>query len=147
MSSIILALGPWSWLVLGAVLFGLELLAPGVFLMWLGLAALLVGLASFAVDWSWQAQVVAFVVCALAAVPVWRRISIAQRGVEPEGFLNRRSEAFVGRVFTLEKPIVDGAGTVRIGDTIWRVTGPDLAAGSRVRVVRAEGALLTVESE
>ena len=48
------------------------------------------------------------------------------------------------REFTLEKPIVDGAGTVRIDDTIWRVAGPDAPAGSRVRVVHADGASLTV---
>ena len=60
-------------------------------------------------------------------------------------FLNRRAQGFVGRVFTLEKPIVDGSGTVRIGDTIWRVTGPDCAAGSRVKIARAEGATLFVE--
>ena len=59
--------------------------------------------------------------------------------------LNRRTEALVGRVFTLEKPIVDGVGRVRIDDTVWRVSGPDAAAGSRVEVVRADGANLTVE--
>jgi membrane protein implicated in regulation of membrane protease activity len=48
-------------------------------------------------------------------------------------------------VFTLEKPIVGGTGTVRIDDTIWRLAGPDLAGGSRVRVVRADAALLVVE--
>ncbi len=50
----------------------------------------------------------------------------------------------MGRVFTLEKPIVDGAGTVRIDDTVWRVAGPDAPAGSRVRIVQADGASLTV---
>ena len=59
--------------------------------------------------------------------------------------LNRRTEALVGRVFTLEKPIVDGVGTVRIDDTIWRVRGPDRPAGSRVRVTQADGANLAVE--
>ena len=54
--------------------------------------------------------------------------------------LNRRTEALVGRVFTLEKPIVDGIGTVRIDDTIWRVRGPDCPAGSRVKVTQADGA-------
>jgi membrane protein implicated in regulation of membrane protease activity len=59
-------------------------------------------------------------------------------------FLNRRTDALVGREFTLEKPIIDGFGTVRIDDTIWRVAGPDAPAGSRVRIVQAEGANLTV---
>ena len=59
-------------------------------------------------------------------------------------FLNKRTEAMIGREFTLEKPIVDGSGTVRIDDTIWRVAGPDTPAGSRVRIVQADGASLTV---
>lgn len=145
MMSSLLAYGPWTWLVVGAVLLGVELIAPGVFMLWLGLAALLVGVVSFAIAWSWQAQIIAFVVFSLAAVPLWRRISLSQKAAPNEAFLNRRSEAFVGRVFTLEKPIVDGAGTVRIDDSIWRVTGPDTPAGNRVKVIRADGGLLTVE--
>jgi membrane protein implicated in regulation of membrane protease activity len=60
-------------------------------------------------------------------------------------FLNRRAEAFVGRVFTLEKPIVDGSGTIPIDDTVWRITGADVPAGCRVKVVRVEGTALHVE--
>ena len=91
MAEMFVTLGTWNWLIFGLLLMGLELLVPGVFLFWLGLAALL-----------------------------------------------------VGRVCTLEKPIVDGSGTVRIDDTIWRVAGPDAPAGSRVRIVHADGASLTV---
>ena len=78
-------------------------------------------------------------------MPVWRRLALGTRKADDaNAFLNRRAEALVGRVFTLEKPIVDGFGTVRIDDTIWRVAGPDVPAGSRVRVVQADGANLTV---
>ena len=59
-------------------------------------------------------------------------------------FLNKRADALVGRVFTLEKPIIDGSGTVKIDDTVWRVAGPDTPAGSRVKIVQADGASLTV---
>jgi membrane protein implicated in regulation of membrane protease activity len=142
----LLAYGPWTWLVIGVVLLAIELVAPGVFMLWLGLAAILVGVVSFAVDWTWQSQIIAFVVFSIAAVPLWRRLSRGQNSAPSEGFLNRRADAFVGRVFTLEKPIVDGAGTVRINDSIWRVSGPDAPAGSRVKVVSSDGGLLTVES-
>jgi inner membrane protein len=126
-------------------LMTLELFAPGVFLFWLGLAALLVGLVSFALHPAWQTQLLMFAVFALTAVPIWRRLLRGQRAASDSNpFLNRRAAALVGRVFTLEKPIVDGFGTVRIDDTIWRVAGPDAPAGSRVRVVRADGANLTV---
>jgi membrane protein implicated in regulation of membrane protease activity len=144
MAEMFVTLGTWNWLVLGLLLMGLELLAPGVFLFWLGLAALLVGLLSFALSLSWQLQILMFAVFAAAAVPLWRRVARRNTGVNSNPFLNKRADALVGRVFTLEKPIVDGAGMVRIDDTIWRVAGPDAPAGSRVRIVRADGASLTV---
>jgi membrane protein implicated in regulation of membrane protease activity len=147
MAEMFVTLGTWNWLIFGLILMALELLAPGIFLFWLGLAALLVGLLSFVfnVNPSWQLQILMFAVFAAAAVPLWRRV--ARRNTmasKSNPFLNKRSDALVGRVFTLEKPIVDGSGTVRIDDTIWRVAGPDAPAGSRVRIVHADGASLTV---
>ena len=137
--------GTWNWLILAAVLMALELIVPGVFLFWLGLAALLVGLVSFVVYPSWQAQLLMFAAFAAVAVPAWRQLARGTRQADAANtFLNRRAEALVGRVFTLEKPIVDGAGTLRIDDTVWRVAGPDTPAGSRVKIVRADGANLTV---
>jgi membrane protein implicated in regulation of membrane protease activity len=145
MAEMFSTLGTWNWLVFGLLLMGFELMLPGVFLFWLGLAALLVGLLSFVIAPSWQLQLLMFAVFAAAAVPVWRRVAHSNSGVSNSNpFLNKRSEAMIGRVFTLEKPIIDGAGTVRIDDTIWRVAGPDTPAGSRVRIVRADGASLTV---
>ncbi|HYW63633.1 MAG TPA: NfeD family protein [Bradyrhizobium sp.] len=146
MSNMFSTLGSWNWLILGLVLMALELMAPGVFLFWLGLAALLVGVLSFALQPPWQVQILLFAVFAAAAVPLWRRLARRDGGASASNpFLNKRADALVGRVFTLEKPIVDGAGTVRIDDTVWRVAGPDTPAGSRVRIVRADGASLTVE--
>ena len=75
-----------------------------------------------------------FAVFAAVAVPVWRRLAQSNSAASASNpFLNRRADALVGRVFTLEKPIIDGSGTVRIDDTIWRVAGPDAPAGSRVK--------------
>jgi membrane protein implicated in regulation of membrane protease activity len=145
MSEMLSMLGTWNWLIFGLVLMALELMAPGVFLFWLGLAALLVGALSFAFQPSWQVQILLFAVFAAAAAPVWRRLARRDGGASvSHPFLNRRADALVGRAFTLEKPIVDGSGSVRIDDTVWRVAGPDLPAGSRVRIVRADGASLTV---
>jgi hypothetical protein len=145
MTEMFVTLGTWNWLIFGVVLMALELAAPGIFLFWLGLAALLVGLTSFALDLSWQMQILLFALFAAAAVPLWRRLARNSAAVSLSNpFLNRRADALVGRVFTLEKPIVDGSGTVRIDDTVWRVAGPDTPAGSRVRIVQADGASLTV---
>ena len=145
MAEMFSTLGTWNWLIFGFILMALELLAPGVFMFWLGLAALMVGLLSFAINPSWQTQLLMFAIFAIAAVPAWRYFARSS-GSSNQGspFLNNRTKALVGREFTLEKPIVDGSGTVRIDDTIWRVAGPDAPAGSRVRVVQADGASLTV---
>lgn len=145
MADMFVTLGTWNWLIFGLILMGLELLAPGVFMLWLGLAALLVGLLSFLIHPSWQMQILMFAIFAAAAAPLWRRVARSNTSVSKSNpFLNKRADALVGRVFTLEKPIVDGAGTVRIDDTIWRVAGPDVPAGSRVKIVQADGASLTV---
>lgn len=145
MAEMFSTLGTWNWLIFGFILMALELAAPGVFLFWLGLAALLVGLLSFVINPSWQTQLLMFAVFAIAAVPAWRHFAKSTtQASKSNPFLNRRNEALVGREFTLEKPIIDGSGTMRIDDTIWRIAGPDTPAGSRVRVVRADGANLTV---
>jgi membrane protein implicated in regulation of membrane protease activity len=145
MTEMFTTLGTWNWLIFGFILMALEVAAPGIFLFWLGLAALLVGLLSFAFHPSWQTQLLMFAVFAAAAVPIWRRLARSDTSVSASNpFLNRRADALVGRVFTLEKPIIDGWGTVRIDDTIWRVAGPDAPAGSRVKIVQADGANLTV---
>ncbi|MDB5563606.1 MAG: hypothetical protein JWP84_172 [Tardiphaga sp.] len=144
MAEMFVTLGTWNWLIFGLLLMALELLAPGVFLFWLGLAALLVGLLSFVLHPGWQLQILLFAVFAAAAVPLWRRVARQKPGTNPNPFLNKRSDALVGRICTLDKPIVDGEGIVRIDDTVWRVAGPDAPAGSRVRIVRADGASLTV---
>ena len=75
MAEMFTTLGTWNWLIFGFILMALELAAPGVFLFWLGLAALLVGMVSFVVHPSWQTQLLMFAVFAVAAVPVWRRLA------------------------------------------------------------------------
>lgn len=145
MAEMFVTLGTWNWLIFGVLLMALELLAPGIFLFWLGLAAFLVGMLSFIVVLSWQVQVLIFAVFAAAAVPIWRRVAQQKPGANPNPFLNRRSDALVGRVFTLDRRIVDGEGIVRVDDTVWRVSGPDVAAGTKVKIVKADGASLTVD--
>ena len=147
MTGVLPSLGPWSWIVLGLVLMGLELVAPGVFLIWLGLAALLTGLLDAALGLSWQATLLVFAALSVAAV-VGGRLLTRARDEEDTARppLNRRGYALVGRVFTLDAAIVEGSGRIRVDDSSWRVVGPDAPAGARVRVVRVDGATLVVEA-
>jgi membrane protein implicated in regulation of membrane protease activity len=141
-----IALDYWNWFIAAAVLFVIEIVAPGSFMIWLGLSAIVVGTTSLFIEWSWQAQVITFAVIAVALIPAWRRFARSVEKPVDRPFLNRRAEGYVGRIFTLDKPIIDGVGTIRIDDTVWRVSGPDCPAGSRVKIARADGANLLVEA-
>ena len=69
--------GVWNWFIAGGILLAIEVIAPGTFMLWLGLSAIAVGAISLAIDWSWQAQFVCFAVFALASIPVWLRVGRA----------------------------------------------------------------------
>ena len=142
-------LGPWSWWVLGFALLAAELVAPGVFLIWIGVAALVVGILSLLLweigFWIWQVQLVLFALLSVAAVLLGRRFVLSTSETSDEPLLNQRAESLVGRTAVLEKPIAEGRGRIRLDDTFWIVEGPDLPAGTRVRVVSTNGRNLTVE--
>ncbi|WP_159593877.1 NfeD family protein [Chelativorans xinjiangense] len=149
--SILSELGPWNWMLLGFVLLALEILVPGAFLLWIGIAAILTGALSLQLwsmaFWSWQIQVLVFLALSLASVYIGKKLMDARRGEETdEPLLNQRAKQLVGRTAALEEPITEGRGRIRLGDTLWRVSGPDLPAGTRVRVVAAKGGELQVEA-
>jgi membrane protein implicated in regulation of membrane protease activity len=137
-------LGAWSWMILAAVLFVLELAAPGIFFMWFGLAAAVTGLIVFRYDIGWQWQLIWFCGLSLASVLIAVKY-LRKHPLESERpLLNERAVRHIGESHDLIDPIVNGRGSVRIGDSIWRVTGPELPSGARVTVVGADGTLLKV---
>ncbi|RUV90416.1 NfeD family protein [Mesorhizobium sp. M1A.F.Ca.IN.022.07.1.1] len=138
---IVSELGPWNWMVLGFVLLVMEIVAPGVFMLWIGIAALIIGAVSLliwdAAFWTWQLQVLAFLVLSLASAFVGKKL-VGDRAVNADQpLLNRRGAQMVGRTATLAEPIKNGRGRIRLGDTLWRVSGPDLPVGTQVRVTGA----------
>nr|WP_245364640.1 NfeD family protein [Methylobacterium organophilum] len=123
---------------------GAEILLPGVFLIWLGLAAVATGLAAAALPMPWQGQTLLFAGLAVALVALATRLQRRGKGTGPE--LNRADRGLIGREGVLDEPIVRGAGRIRFDDTLWRVEGPDLPAGRRVRVTGIGGTVLRVEA-
>lgn len=136
----------WTWAILAIALISIEILAPGVAFLWLGLAAvvmaLLVGLFP---DMNVALQGSIFAVLAILAVLGGRRLIRRNPISSKDMLLNRRGAQYVGRVFHLEMAIVNGRGKVQVDDTTWVVEGPDLPVGSRVRVVAVEHVNLKVE--
>jgi membrane protein implicated in regulation of membrane protease activity len=141
---LIAKLGGWSWWVLGLVLLGLEVLLPGFFFLWFGVAAILIGISALLVDWPWQLQVVGFVVLSVIVALVARRFTGVRDADTAAPYLNLRAGRLEGRTFVLSEPIVEGAGRVRIDDTIWQVRGPDAPAGARIKVIGSDGTVLKV---
>lgn len=150
-ADILSELGPWNWMVLGFVLLAAEIVLPGVFLLWIGIAAIMVGALSLQFwgyfFWSWQVQVLVFLVLAVASAYFGRKIMQAAETESDEPLLNQRGEQLVGRTATLHEPISEGYGRIRLDDTTWRVSGPDLPAGTRVRIVAAKAGNLEVERD
>ncbi len=144
-TDIIETLGGWTWWIIGLVLLGLEIVLPGTFFLWFGVAAIIVGSAALIFDWAWQLQLIVFVVLALVLVVVGRRY-FSWGNAPPESLVNERGDRLIGSTYVLAEPIVDGHGRVRVDDTTWRVVGPDLPSGRRVRVISTDGALLRVEA-
>ncbi|MEM9629693.1 MAG: NfeD family protein [Pseudomonadota bacterium] len=144
--STIAALGPWSWFVLGLILLGLEILAPGTIFLWFGLSALVVGVVALTLGLSWQVHIALFLVLSLVSLLIGRRMMARMASEKGDPGLNKRGSRYIGREFTLATPLNEGAGNLSIDDTIWRITGPDLPAGTKVRVEAIDGARLVVSA-
>lgn len=126
-------LGSWSWLLLALLLAGIEVVVPGTFFIWFGVAALIVGLIAFAVSLSWQVELVLFVLLSAASVLIGRRF-YGRATKEGDGFANDRLGRQIGRLAVVDQAIEGGSGHIRLDDTVWRADGPDLPVGTRVRI-------------
>lgn len=142
-------LGLWSWWVAGLALLALELAMPGMFLVWFGVGALATGLLSLLFwghpFWPWQAQFLAFAAFSVVAILLGRKLVRSDAARSDEPLLNRRTESLVGRTALLEEAISEGRGRIKLDGTFWPVNGPDLAVGTRVKVVSANKNDLTVD--
>jgi inner membrane protein len=141
-----LVIGPWLWVALGVLLAVLELATPAFLFLPMGLAAGVIALLLIffpGIPWVWQLALFASLsLVSVLAGRVWLR-----RHPTPsdEPTLNRRGQRYVGRVFTLDTPIVNGVGKIRVDDSTWKVKGLDAPAGGLVQVVGVDGTELRVE--
>jgi hypothetical protein len=87
---------------------------------------------------------VTFGVLSVAAAVAARRFLRRDDASTERPLLNRRAQQHVGKTYVVAEAISNGRGKVRIGDTLWRVEGPDAAEGARVRVTGSDGATLIV---
>lgn len=144
------ALDYYHWILLGLVLLVLEIFVGGAFLMWLGLSSIVVGVLVLLLPWigvhpGWEWQLVMFSIGAFGAIILWRRFVKDEPAGDAPG-LNQRGREHVGRIVPLKTAIENGEGFISIDDTRWRVTGPDLPVGTRVKLMSMHDMVFTVEA-
>jgi inner membrane protein len=145
MESFIPSIGPWFWFIAAALLLFGELVMPGIFLMWLGVAAIFTGVLDSMLHFSWQVEVVVFAALSLAVVAAtWSYVTRRWQPESDQPNLNQRHHSYVGKSYVLDYPIVNGTGRVTIDATIWDVEGRDAPVGTRVTVTGVNGMRLVV---
>lgn len=138
--------GSWAWIIGGLVMLAIELVVSGGVFIWLGGAAIVTGLITLVLAIGWPLQWALFGFIAILGIFIWLRYWRPRQHAETDSpFLNQRAARFVGHETVLNEPIANGDGRINLEDSVWRVVGPDLPAGARVRVSGYEGAVLTVE--
>ena len=135
----------WVWIAGGLILLGLEIVVSGTFLLWFGIAAIIVGILSFLLETSWQMDGIIFLVISIGSLVIFKRYVIKGEKSKVDPLVNQRIARYIGREYKLIEGISQGTGRIKIGDTVWRVHGPDLETGSVVRLVSSDGASLKVE--
>ena len=136
----------FAWGAAALLLFAAEAMAPGAFMLWLGFAAVVVFIGVLALPGiPLLAQVAAFIALSFVSIQVYRRWFTHNDRVSDQPMLNRRVAQLIGRVVSLESPIVNGRGRVQIADAYWEVAGPELPAGTVVKIVGAIDTTLRVE--
>ena len=137
----------WHWWILAGLLLILELTAPAFFFLWLGIAAAAVGLILLVFkDIPIETQLVLFGIASIVAVLAWRKYRESRPPTTDQPNLNRRGHQYIGRVFSLDAPINNGVGKVTVDDSTWKVKGPDLPAGTPVKITGVDGTVFTVET-
>jgi membrane protein implicated in regulation of membrane protease activity len=137
----------WYWWAFAAVLLVFEMMLPGIVFLFLALGAVAAGALMLVVsDLGLELQLFVFAVVSVASAVVLRpTLKRLQQGRPQDATINARGDSLVGRTIVLDAPILNGRGRVTVGDGSWTVTGPDMVAGSRVRVAAVNGTELSVE--
>ncbi|MGR8935183.1 MAG: NfeD family protein [Gammaproteobacteria bacterium] len=136
----------WYWWAIAALLLLIELLAPGFFFLWMAAAAFFTGCLLLLIPMlSLEMQVFLFSVLSIMSIAVWHYYFKKHPIESDHPLLNKRSAQYVGRVFTLEEPIINGQGKIKVDDSIWKVRGDDCEGSTKIKVVGVDGTILLVK--
>jgi membrane protein implicated in regulation of membrane protease activity len=135
----------WLWMIFGTVLGIAEMLVPGVFLIWIGAAALLTGGLALLLPISAITQFLIFAAASIAAIYAGRRYLARNPIASADPLLNDKGARLVGSIVTAVEPVDALQGRVKVGDGVWSAKGTEAGVGDRLRVTGTDGAVLLVE--
>ncbi len=138
-------LGGWTWWILGLALLAVEVMAPGFFFLWFGIAAILIGVSALLIAWPWQMQIAGFGILSVISAVIGHKLFGYRDEQSEDPHLNIRTARLEGRTFVLSEPITAGSGRMKVDDSVWRVSGPDMPAGATVMVTGSDGTTLIVK--
>ena len=137
----------WHWAIFGMIMIAAEILVPGAFFLWVGIAALILGALVFVFPFTTvSVQLILFGCIAVVSTVIGRKLlrKALIGGATTLPLLNRRGQQFIGETIVLDVPILNGHAHVTVADSKWRVKGPDLPVGTIVVIVGVEGNILIV---
>jgi inner membrane protein len=136
----------WYWWVLALVLLIIELLAPGFFFLWMAASGFVTGCLVLLIPAiSMNGQIFVFSILSVIAIGVWK-FYVKKHPIESDHpLLNKRGAQYIGRVFDLYEPIKNGRGKIKVDDSIWTVEGEDCDMAVKVKVIRVNGTVFSVE--
>lgn len=136
----------WQWWVIAIIFIIAEVFAPGAFMLWLGIAAGVVGvIMAIFPSTGWELQYTLFAVISVSSILAWKKMQQKHPQETDQPALNMRGHQYVNRVFTLDEPVVNGLGKIKVDDSTWKIEGEDCPAGTRVKVVGVDGVILKIE--
>lgn len=136
----------WTWSLIGTLFFIMEVFVPGAHFMWMGASALVLA----AIVWliptlDWEFQLLIFATLSVISILVWKKLLEPRQKEQGDPSLNRRMNRYIGQFVTITDAIQGGVGRAKLGDSTWRVQGPDAQVGDQLKVVDVNGATLVVD--
>ncbi|MET0290964.1 MAG: NfeD family protein [Steroidobacteraceae bacterium] len=135
----------WHWWIAAAILAVFETFIPGAVAIWFAASAAVIGALLLVVPIPWQLQLVLFAILGVVFIFAYRRFRGTHDLTSDQPLLNQRGVQHIGQTFTLIEALHGGTGKIRVGDSVWLVSGADQPVGARVRVTGVRGATFEVE--
>ncbi len=136
-----------NWFTLGIILIILEMLLPGMFLMWFGASALIVGVITLIIPMSMNAELILFaitsVLSVITVILIMRRVAPNSQSTVTHNLNQARGSELIGSVFTLNSDITNNEGKLKIGDSVWLIKGDNAETGTQIEITRIENNTLT----